>query len=623
MHKGNTAPVVEFQRILDHGYQRALTLCEKMQDEVEQNLPSRLELYDIEQEEIEAILEPWYRQLYEEMAETMLKVLRVLQPEHFEPERAVNFYFWPGYHSHLINRRVFYRPSPRIESALPSQDFGVGLCGDPIGLPENLEKYNDSCQARWYHRAALPPVQKDFYPASPYHWFLNQQPGISKRPHDLVASVTCTTISSVGQADDFPEHRVLVLPEGHVSSRDWGLMLADGLNSLPLVQNPGLKFPDRIDRASVLGFDQNEEIRLRTVRCWLLSLWMHSAFRLDPPDWWDDLISELKKQQLTTVLDEVSRTRDDPVARDWGDASRRRPKFGTWTTIWLHPLVAPPPTPLLGPRESIDRETEISPAYRRTIGWATILCSVPLGLPFISVVRQWIRSVYGMLRNAEVAGLLRNRESLNRAAQMARVLPHDLRRLIQESVGTMLVDIEDSSPDAIAYRRYVLMTLQAFSKLAYGISSVASDRTKAKNSRDEIKNALLSMGDRLVDGVHRVVTDIQHFEIPNNSARVEVSEPEGNQVIPPESYAAYLLLVGEMVRNYCEHSPKGSAAKLSVTRSDDRLEITMEGKAGNRPTSETYALLDNVLDMLRLGKATVEKLEGDNYRWAVIVYLSE
>jgi hypothetical protein len=77
-------PILEVERILDKAFQQCLTLCEGMQDELEHKLGGRLELYQIERSQLEAIVLRATRPLFGEMARTMLKVLQVLQSNDFD-----------------------------------------------------------------------------------------------------------------------------------------------------------------------------------------------------------------------------------------------------------------------------------------------------------------------------------------------------------------------------------------------------------------------------------------------------------------------------------------------------------------------------------------------------------
>jgi hypothetical protein len=595
-----------------------------MQGDLEERFGSRLELHKNQRAELEDILLPWARPFYETIAKTLFEVLRLIQPEHFEGGDKVNFYFLPGYHSHLIDKRIFYRCEPPELAGLPYRDFGVGLCGDSRTALDVLELYHDCSQIRWYYRATMPPYgESEFRPGSPYHWYINQQPRISDEPHHMVASFTFSTIESISEDREFPEHKVLNLAELKGNSKEWGTKVAEKLNSTPKLRDPGWEFPDRRDRASDSRFDPKRERDLRRVRCMLISLWMHSVFNSEEPDWWDDLIQEIDKHQLTGTRTAISEGREDNVACEWGDRSCGRPGFTTWTTICLHNLVAPPPVPWIGPRDHLGHMKETAAAvYKHNIGWATILCSAPLSISFISVARQWIRTVYGTLRNAEVSVLLRNRESLERAAQMVRALTHDTHKFMQESVDTVLREIEDSSLEVVAYRRFVLLALRAQTYFTNAAVNAIPDPMKQHRLRGEFVEFLLKDPKHLTGALYRVALDVQKYRTRTHRARVEVPEHLAIPLpdIPFDTYASCLLLVGEIVRNYCDHGPPNEVARLAVIHDNGRLEIILEGRGEAHSVGVNFALLHNVLETLRLGRAEFRKT-GENCFWSIIIYL--
>jgi hypothetical protein len=620
MTEAEILSVARVQQVLDKGFQKCLALAETMPKKIEKAFHGRLELIYIEHEELRNILRSSVNEFYQAMTETLFQVLRILQPHDFANGNRINFYFLPGYHSCLTNRRMFFR-----EKCFPSigglyQNFGVGLCGDPdLQAPE---QYYDCSHARWYLYATTPPRPvKDFFPASPYHWFAYQQPRISADPHDLVASLSFTMIPSAIANPDFPEHQILNLSEPATSSRDWGTKVKDMLNNMQHVRQPLWKFPDRGDRHSDQHFDKEHEGRLCEARCLLISLWMHSVFNSEQPDWLKDLFDELEKQELESVSASIRAALKDPVAHDWGDKKKGRPSFKTWTTIGLHPLVAPPPVRIMGPQnESVESMPTPSTIFRQTIGWATMLCSTRLDLPFISVARQWIRGVYGMLRTAEVAVLLKNRESLERAAQVVRALSHDTRKLIYESVASMLHEANSNSTEVVQNRRITLLNLDAQSVLSYGLSAAAADSLKAKRMHDDILKSLEGVRDNLVGIIYRVADEIQGFMREENCPKIKVPQLLSQDFeIPRNTYAICLLLIGEMVRNYCEHGPEGSVAELSATLTEHWLKIVLEGNTEKRPVGQAYALLDNILEILSLGEARSDKVSDNRYRWTVAV----
>ena len=600
----NSNAVAEYQRVLDRGFQRCVELAQEMQSVIGTELGERLELLHLTQD-AGSVLCPWTNSLYETMTRTMFDLLRIMQPDHFKDEQRVNFYFLPGYHSILTDRRIAFTESSA--HAKSKRRVGVGLCGDPAH--GDLQRYHDCSQARWnYYRV---PQEKNFDPASPYYWFAYQQPRISDEPHDLVSSLTATTLTPEHD-DAFPEHLMLNLSD--YPSKDWGNKLAERLNRLTL-RDPQWTFPDRRDH-TVLDLEREHE--LRTLRCSLISLWLHSAFKSEEPTWLADTVNDFKTHGFAGIAAAIVEAQQDPIAVDWGDKSTGRPRFTTCTVLSLLPPVAEKPIPLIGPRTP---DTPDLIGSSQSIGSAGILSSIPLRINFISVVRQWVRMVYGTFRSAEVAALLRSRASLERAAQSARMLSHDFHRFMEESLESVLEKLEDDSPDAIAYRRFVLLTLKVKSSLGYGIS-VSVDPEKAHRLKVLLVAPLLLPEEELNLIVHRVISDIQQF----NSDRVRVVLDgvlsTSNEAVTVDAYVSVLLLVGEMVRNYCKHGHEGVVGRLSVTREKRMLKFQLEGYGSQPRPGSSFSLLNNFLEAIELGTTKTEIVDG-NFRWSVIVYLPD
>jgi hypothetical protein len=619
--------VAELQQILDRGFRHCRALAEEMQEALQKRYPDQLELLYIGQGNLQPIIRPWVNNFYRTMTQTIFEALRLLQPEDFTGGRRVNFYFLPGYHSYLISKRIFYQEKSEGESY---KSFGVGLCGSADGDPE---EYYDCCQSRWYHYATTPPrTQKDFLPASPYHWFAYQQPTLTADDkHNLVASITFSTVGSAAQDPKFPEHKLLNLAGLTANSSEWGAKVSDKLNEMPYKVYPTWEFPDRGDRKHAFDpeYDEEREKPLRHIRRLLISLWMHSVFKSEPPDWWDELNEELERLKLTGMSESIALALKDEVACDWGDSRSGHPGFNTWTMINLHPLIAPPPVPIYGPHYHAARMQEASATYRQTIGWATMFCSAPLGFPFISVVRQWIRTVYSMLRSSEVTVLLTNRAPHIRAAQMARVLSHDSHKFMDESINTILRHINVCDEKRTAYREHVIQTLRAMVTFMFMICNAVQHPNKVKVERKKLLESLKMRTEDLIATIYKVAADIQlHRTGTRHGANATIAIPEqpssSGLEIPATAYAYCILLIGEMVRNYCNHAPEGNQAKLSVAVNNGQLDIVLDGPVENniRPASENFAILDNLLETLKLGEAKVE--EGDQtYRWRVTVKLSE
>ncbi|HEU4837762.1 MAG TPA: hypothetical protein VFS90_25245 [Pyrinomonadaceae bacterium] len=612
MQNGNALAIVEFQRVLDEGFRVCLDTASTMHEQLRStNNPNSEKLYS-DVQELRKFVAPWVNKLYETMARTLFEVLAIMQPEDFE-SGDVNFYFLPGYHSCLTDRRLFYRSTTL-------QNVGIGLSGNPRKAPRSVETYHDCCQAQWYTFATTPPEERDFRPGSPYFWYAYQQPTCSENTSDLIASFTFSRVAQDLDIENLPEHKTVLLDV--TGSDKWGDQVAELLNGITYKKHPEWVFPDRYDRRKDSRYDAKRERELRRARCLLISLWMHSVFENARPQWWQILMDELQKQSLTSVTASLLAADADPVASNWGDEGSNRAQFTTWTTVSMHRLAAPPPVPLVEARESTDNAFLDSDTYLQTVGWATMLSSVPLRLPFISVVRPWIRMIYGMLRSAEVHVLLKDRLPLHQAEQAVRIMSHDMYKLIEESVKTLITEVEATEKEKVDYRRFVLHLLKAQGELAYAFCNAATDPVKAAALRYEILNSLQVMGDKLITCLHQVATEVQEFRMEDNNSRFVPVLPKEDWLedMPFETHVSCLFLVGEIIRNHCQHG-NGTVANLFFRPEGSCLAIVLEVPYKCKP-GHSYGLLKNALETLRLGSAKFNSAD-DQSRWTITINISE
>lgn len=623
MPDGSSQTIVIFQRMLDEGFQECMTIAKDMHETIMSKFAGGLDQRRIRDPRLAELVSPWINNLYKAMAATMFKVLSIMQPEDFR-SGDVNFYFLPGYHSCLTDQRLFYREEVLVAASPTTLNFGVGLSGNPLKSPQGIVEYHDCCHARWYTFATTrwqaPGSRHDeaFRPGSPYQWFAYQQPSCSENLYDLIASLTFSTAPQDRASEQSREHITQHL-DSPGCSQVWGRQVADTINAMPYKRIPDGIFPDRVDRRNDPKYNATLEVTLRNARSLLVSLWMHSVFEKEPPLWWDSLMNELRNQELKSVIDSVSLGYVDPIASNWGDQGLGRPQFNTWTTLSMHPLVAPPPTPLLESSEIDENGSADSQTYLQTVGWATMLSSVPLGLPFISVVRPWIRMIYGMLRSAEVKVLLRDQHLHHRAAQAARTISHDMHKFLGESVVTVMGEAEDCGEKAVNYRRFTLLLLRAQGDLAYAVCSAATEQEKVKGLRAKILASLQLVGDDLVQCLYQVATEVQHFRQWDDGGQVfPIAESELE--IPVDTYVSCLFLVGEIIRNQCQHG-KGQLANLKIKQDASGLRIELiaqeAGSAGH-----SYRLLGNALNTLNLGKATFTTIKTGiktESRWIITI----
>ena len=229
-----------------------------------------------------------------------------------------------------------------------------------------------------------------------------------------------------------------------------------------------------------------------------------------------------KDSNFPELLTAVAGWADNAVASDWGDGSTQRPPFTALSTICFHPLIAPSPAPIVGPMELARAGRRRSTADERNIGWATLLCSKPLGLPFVSMVRDWMDKIYGILRNTEVSLVLRQREPLERAAQMVTILAHEMHTFVRQRLEPMLIFIRDDSPEAVERRIFDLICLQELIDLTYGLTSVAPQPAKIAEYKAKFVNSLSIDRQVLRDILLQAALDVQSYHVPHNGARVRV-----------------------------------------------------------------------------------------------------
>jgi hypothetical protein len=622
MQDENASGIVTFQRVLDKGFQLCLAEAQRMHEQVGQpSYKGKLEQSYSDVEHLRRLVSPSINKLYETMARTIFEVLAIMQPEDFQ-HGDVNLYLLPGYHSCLTDRRLFY--SKPIDTSA-TQNLGVGLSGNPLTSRRGIDMYHDCCQARWYTFATTPPQERDFRPGSPYFWFAHQRPTCSDSPHDLIASFTFSTAAQNREPHECLEHKTVQL-DSRESSHKWGSQVADLLNSIRHKRYPEWVFPDRYDRRNDPRYDAARQTRLRQARCLLISLWMHSVFENERPKWWNMLLDELQRQQLTSVINSLLTADADPIASNWGDKGEGRPQFNTWTTVSMHQLAAPPPMPLVEQRDAVNSNSLDSDTYLQTVGWATMLSSVPLGLPFLSVVRPWIRMVYGMLRSAEVHVLLKDRLPLHQAAQAVRFISHDMYKFTQESVTTVINAAERTDKKTVDYRRFVLQLLKAHGELAYAVCSAATDEAKVIALKHEILQSLSQLeDDHLITCLYQVATDVQSFRKEKKGGTFSPTLAEARRTtIPFDTYVSCLLLVGEIIRNQCQHG-KGSVAELTIKKDDGNCLVIQLEVNGERKAGHSFYLLNNALKTLRLGSAKFNKAgsSNDKSRWIITINMSE
>jgi hypothetical protein len=609
--------IVRYEHEFDQGFRQGLALCEELQQDLWRTFGTRLAFDEgVDAHMLKAILLPWSRRFYTVIAHTLFKVLALMQPEDFA-RGHVNFYLWPGYHSHLLKRRLFYHQGNGHEDHISRSAFGIGLYGQP--RPQEWQEYQTSCQTSWYERATTRTVG-DLAPASPYHWVMHQHPLAPGGNGEYLASITFTTAQGDGERR-LPEHQRRHLSLAPADSRRWGHQLADLLNSLERERRTWV-FPDRGDRRDV---DPIQEPALRELRCMLIGLWMHAVFCREQPAWWEDLMAEAHSHSSGPLYDRLAGGMLDDVAMDWGDASTGRPPFVTWTTLLLEPLVSPPPGVAAGPNKRVKERPE---AYDegRNIGWATFLCSVPLSQAFLMTARRWLRTMYAAMRNGENSAIHKGRDALVQTGTCVGLLVHDLRGLFSDLSTAIQSAADEASQEASEFRIFAMRTFDGMSHLLFGICQAAVDPAKTARVRKDFYTALSLPAEELRAIVILAAWDVQKNESRENHARVDLPAcpPRTNLLTRPGSTDAYvfsLLLVAEMLRNFARHAPAGRAGRWSIDVDARRLLIRLEGVVEEQPrVSYTFDVLHTFLDLLCRGRAETT-YNGGLAAWEVEVPL--
>lgn len=603
--------IARIQRILDRGFQKCFEDAEAMISAFSSQDPGDIDF--------DSQIRETTKKLYEHMLEAMFRVLPLVQPDDCPKGKEVNLYFWPGFKSYFTNRRSFY---PYGAPGKRPEDVGIGRSADPNLDPQDWNDHYSICShARWYGYATTRPKEMNYFPGSLYRWFNDQIPRVTDNRHDLIQSLAVTVDPQFTQDEDIA-FQVLQLDPTEMAFRsvEWGPQLANRVNTMaPYVADPNYKFPDRKDRSGMQDVDNDE--RYRPVRCMLLALWMHACFASEAPAWLLDLERELAAANLTGVLEQLKASRSDPYAMDWGDRTIGRPQFTTWTTISLHWMLTPPPADLLGVRQSgADKKGVV----RQMIGSATFTSSVPLRKDFIALVRPWIRSIYGMMRNAEISTHLRQQ----RAEQLMRAgtwLSHELTKLLKTCYPNVRKQMKSADPACIADRQAAWDLITQFADITNLWAKANTLRDPA--SRDALRERFLQPlhelrnAGRLQPSLRSVAAAFYESSQHEALSIPELEEPGEAPELTNGQRSVCFLLVSEMIGNFCRHERNQSAA-WSVEVGEDRLMITLVAGTSlrERPSSWTFAYIDEFLNNTELGSAKV-RLVDKKLTWLVSVNL--
>jgi hypothetical protein len=604
------ALIVQFSKIqslLEESFKECLKRVTKLKRQSEESILNRPGFSRLPDEEILRYLQQLCPALYEIISDTLFRLIPLVQPGDYRRHNRLNFYFWPGYHSYLANKRIFVKEE--------SWNFGIGLSGDPEA--ETFERYRDCSQARWYHYLVRKRNRSDVMPGDVHQWLrFQQQPQLHGDEHKFdedsqkfVNSLTATIEAMDKEEQElFRGNAVLLLDACRQSTKTWGAQYAKFINAYSIYKS--WTFPDR------WGKPVEQEAQLRAARCKMHAVWLHAIFCDNKPAWLDDFIHELQSRSETQQAGEALKLGlEDKVAANWGDAALGRPRFSCWSYLSLHSSLAPSVSPMYDP------QVQPEEARRRTLamqslGSAELLCSVPLRPRYISIVRPWISEVYGLVRNAEISILLQNHKLETRKAELAGPYwAHELMKLTDEGLSTILREAADTSPAAVSNRKFVLHSIRMMGSLAYAFTGpIFSGAQEARKQREEFLKPLRRLFEKgwLLEALRYVAEQTYENICYGRGAHVVFTETTAAGWKPEklhyEEHRSCFLIVSEMVRNYCDSEDDECIATWKALVTDDvlRVELTGPTRAQRNPASMTLARLNVFLRALEIGKANVE-----------------
>lgn len=597
--------VLQFSKIqsrLEEGSKECLKLARNFTRQAEETIRNRAGFSSLPGEEILNHLQQLCPALYQVIGDVLLGLIPLLQPEDCAKQKQMNFYFWPGYHSYLANRRVFLKEK--------TWNFGVGVFRD---LDAELHYYRDCSQARWYHYLI---ADRNSGPGDVHQWLRYQQqprfsPGVTPSVEDsrkFVNSLTATTKAiDLEEQQLFEGNEVLPLKDYSQDTWEWGEQYAEFINQYRV--DKSWIFPDRWNAV-------DQEARLRSLRCKMHSVWLHSVFCDRKPQWLDSFIQELLSNTETEPAGlALQQALHDKVADDWGDAAHKRPSFTCWSYLSLHASLAPSVSSMHESRHQPAEEQQRAIA-RQSLGSAEILSSIPLRPRYFSIVRSWISEVYGLVRNAEISILLENHKLEARKSDLAGPYwAHELMKLSDEGLSTAYRDLADIRPNALSNMKFVLHSIRMLSSLAYLFTGPIFIGTEgATKQREEFLKPLrqLYKERRLVETLRYVAEQTYRHLCSGNAPHVIFAgytsakrEPENPHF---EEYRSCFLIVSEMIRNYCDSERDTCSGTWNAIVSDDALTVTLTGTthAQRNPASMTLARLNAFLRTLDIGSANVE-----------------
>ncbi len=625
--------LIDLNEILDQGFQACFAICEDLPDVFRKHAKGP---YEIDKGDVKNLLERVLNRLYDRMARTLFAVLCRMVALRGGPEK-INFYFWPGYFSLLLKKRIYFTAdvSP-IENAERFGKTGIGFCEshrDGIVDIRGLKAYQDCSQARWYHYAWK---QKDTWEqketashpaaASVYRWFREQRPRVSEEynEHDLIASLTVTTDGANVPKEDLNDFDTAGNPQRYqfllldATERDPTVSskkVADKMNAAlrKNVQQPDIMFPDTPDFSKNPWLARGGDVRLLE-----LGLWMHSVFHDHLPTNLEEIIATIENAGYSQAAEWLKRAKNDPVATKEERSERDRLIFTDWSTISLHPMLSPA---LLNSTND-EQSPRDDPTERKTIGSAVFLSSTTLGKDFLGLVRYWVRTVYGMIRNSESVVLWHN-EMLQTSRRRAMIagpwFAHEINAILGKNTR-LKRNLRSNAEEEVAFRRMVLNTAESVARLAYIATSAVLETNPEQQKKvqakfceplrelqtDQLKDALFAAA--------RVAYNDARANLAKSKENGEIPALEGYPTDSQNTNGVCFLLVNELITNHVRHS-RDKSAQFKVEVGEGKAVITLSANGPELSVSKTLEYLDQMLAALGMGGV---KREQDRWKCMVV-----
>lgn len=595
MRKDVNELIVHAQDLLEKGLQKCIGLTKGLIRNLEKKVKREVGYRLLSNTELQEELTNVSGELYEVMAKTLFNLIPALQPEDCESGKAINFYFWPGYHSVLIDKRIFVEQEDKnsLDPEKPNRwNFGVGICGRP---EEQLSIYHDSCQARLFHFFIKPRNQSHITPLDIHHLMLRRA---ADHKDDLSRFLVVTNQARPMGATPDSYFEL----SSKQNSEGWGFQLDEFVRE---------NWTEKLQRATRRNKDEEVMPFKQYAQNKMQSLWLHSAFCDFEPKWLPSFVEELGLHLESRALkSSLNQALADDVATKWGDWNQNRPLFSSWVNLSLSPWLDPRDMSL-GDDEPPARKPKWA---SRTVGSAAFLSSVPVRPLYLAFAKQWVNEVYNALRNAEMAMLLFNKKlHVLEAIHAGPYFSHEIQTLVEQALPTVQRQIAKNNENAIQTRRFLLYSIRTLCTLAYSFTRVV---LSTKDYEEERKKNLLQplnelrASKALLPNLTSIAKETyESLKVGGGGIVVfEGCSQAPDMFVDDLQYGACFLLIVELFRNYCHSDRSGPTATFRTRLDGDILLIELEGatQAERKPMSMSVARLNRFLRVLGIGQVTMD-----------------